>query len=181
LKAVKLLNSFVNFIENVNLIVGHGISFFTAGMIFPIIIEVVSRYVFSKPTIWGLELSMMFFGPFWILGAGYTLLQGGHVNMDVLYNRFSPRGRAILDVITSICFFIFFIIMLREGIEFAMKSWAIREHSESLWAPIIYPIKTILPIGVLLLLLQGLAKFIRNLSFAITGREIISPSKVLNE
>ena len=66
MKAVSLLNSFVSFVENVNRIVGRGVSFFTVGMIIPIVLEVVLRYVIKRPTIWAHEMSTMFFGAFWV-------------------------------------------------------------------------------------------------------------------
>ena len=177
MKAINFIDSILAFIDTVNHKVGRLTSFFIVGMLAPILIEVVLRYIVNRPTIWAHELSTFFFGASWVLGAGYTFLLGGHVNMDVFYNKCTLRKKAILDIITYVCTFTFCFFMLKESIEMAARSWAMKEISDTLWAPPLYPIKTILPIGVLLLLLQSLNKFIRDMGLAITGREVFSPPK----
>ena len=177
LKAINFIDSLLAFIDTINHKVGRLTSFFIVGMLVPILFEIVQRYILNKPTLWAHELSTFFFGASWVLGAGYTFLLGGHVNMDIFYNKCTRRKKAVLDIITFVATFIFCFFMLKESIELAIRSWSIKEISESLWAPPLYPIKTILPIGVLLLLLQSMAKFIRDVGLAITGREVFSPPK----
>jgi TRAP-type mannitol/chloroaromatic compound transport system permease small subunit len=61
--------------------------------------------------------------------------------------------------------------MLVYGGRFAMNSLSFRETLSSAWAPPIYPIKFAIPVAAFLLLLQGLAKYIRDLHLAVTGKE----------
>lgn len=177
MKAINFINSILLFIDTVNHKVGRFTSFFIVGMLVPILFEVVQRYILNRPTLWAHELSTFFFGASWVMGAGYTFLLGGHVNMDVFYSKYTRRKKAVLDIITYACTFTFCFFMFTETVEMAAESWAIKEISETLWAPPLYPIKTLLPIGVLLLLLQSLNKFIRDMGLAITGREVFSPPK----
>jgi len=84
--------------------------------------------------------------------------------MDILYNRLSLRGQAIIDLVTSIFFFIFVGLIVWTGWEAGWRSLQIGEASDSSWGPPIYPIKLIIPVGGFLLLIQGVAKFITDLS-----------------
>ena len=134
--------------------------------------EITLRYVFNKPTLWAHETTSMIFGAYFMLGGGYCLRYRGHVNMDIIINRLPPREKAILGVVGYSLFFIFCVVLLWEGGEMALKSLRVQEHTTSVWGPPWYPVKMTIPIGAFMILLQGLANFIRDLALAITGREI---------
>jgi TRAP-type mannitol/chloroaromatic compound transport system permease small subunit len=104
-----------------------------------------------------------------VLGAAYILRNKSHINVDVLYNRFSLRVRGIIDVLTSSLFFLFALALLWKAIE---ETFEIR-FSTRLLLPPYWPVSLIVVVGVSLLLLQGLAKFIRDLVIAITGKDIV--------
>lgn len=158
---------FTHLIDTVNEWVGKIVSYLILFMMAIMVFEVGARYVFLSPTIWAHETSSFLFGVGVMLGGGYTLLYREHVNMDIIYNRFSLRSRATVDLITSILFFSFCIALIWKGAEWAWRSLLLLEASYTVWAPPFYPIKLMIPIGGSLLLLQGLAKFIRDLTTAI--------------
>jgi TRAP-type mannitol/chloroaromatic compound transport system permease small subunit len=125
--------------------------------------DVVMRYLFDRPTVWAQELSAMLFGTFIILGGAYTAKEQKHVNMDILYSRFSKRGRATLDIITFFVLTVPFLgVLLWKGGEGAWRSIATLEHDSSQWGPPLYPFRIMLPLGALLFLMQAGAKFIRD-------------------
>ena len=101
-----------------------------------------------------------------MLGGGYVFLHEGHVRLDALYERFTPRVKAILDLITFIFFFIFCGVLIWKGWLMGWDSLMMLERTQSAFAPPLYPIKLVIPVGAGLLILQGLAKFIRDLSIA---------------
>jgi TRAP-type mannitol/chloroaromatic compound transport system permease small subunit len=82
--------------------------------------------------------------------------------VDVVYKRFSPKVRAAMDLISALFFFLFGAAMLWKGFEFAWSSLVTGETYGQLWNPIIYPFKMMIPLGAFLILLQGIAKFIRD-------------------
>jgi TRAP-type mannitol/chloroaromatic compound transport system permease small subunit len=127
--------------------------------------EVLMRYFFNAPTEWAYDVSSMLGGTFWILGAGYTLMKRKHVRIDIIYNKFSRRTQALFDVLfTSVFFFPVWIGILYRMIPYVSMSWQTKERSlESFWRPPIYPLKTVMLIGVFLLLLAGTAEFIRTI------------------
>jgi TRAP-type mannitol/chloroaromatic compound transport system permease small subunit len=138
-----------------------------------VVYEVISRRFFDAPHIWATEVTDFIYGPHFMLVAAYTLLYKSHVRIDVIYERFSPRTRGILDIITYMVFFFPFIsIVFYQGIIFAATSWSIGETSDSAALTILPMVKTVIPISIGLLLIQGLATYIRAIMQAIKGEEI---------
>lgn len=145
-----------------------------ASLLVPILIvfetyEVLARYVFGRPTIWINELSAMLFGAFILLGGGYTLFHEGQANADILYGMLSKRKKALLDLVTFFFFLAFVGVLLWQGWNMAWRSLVALEHDSTEWAPPVYYFKLTLPIGAFLLLLQGIAKFLKDLIIVIKG------------
>ena len=115
----------------------------------------------------------MIFGATWVLGGAYVLSRDAHVKMEVVYTRLPLRWRAILDLITAPVFFAFVGILLWQGWKMALMSISVLEHTNTMWGPPAYFSKMVIPLGAALILLQGLAKFIRDLITAITGKQLV--------
>ena len=138
-----------------------------------VVFEVISRRLFDAPHIWSLEVIDFIYGPYFMLVAAYTLLHQGHVRIDVIYIKFSARTRGILDIITYLAFFFpFCTIAFVQGILFAQTSWQIGETSESAALTVVPLIKTVIPVTFAMLLIQGLANFIRSIMLVARGKEL---------
>lgn len=159
----------LNLIDKVNENGGRIVSILIAALIGVVVFEVVMRYGLNSPTEWGYETTYFIFGAYVVLGGGYTLLHKAHVSVDVLYSRFSPRTQAIVDLITALPFFFFVVVLLWMGGDYAWHAVEVKQTSGTPWNPIIWPVKMVIPLGALLLLLQGAAKFARDLITAISG------------
>jgi len=135
--------------------------------------ETVARYIFSAPTKWSYELSYMLGGSLIVLGGAYVLLHRRHVRVDVFYNHFSPRTKQIIDVVFAlICFFPVVIFLVYASSVQAWSSWLAQERSGvSYWNPYIYPFKAVMPVAFALLLLQGVANFIGDLTALIKAKK----------
>ena len=157
------LRILIKSIDATNDWVGRVLQYFLFAFFILLMIEVVRRYVFNAPTVWGNELAQMFFGAYAILSGGYVLRTGGHVNVDIFYSRFSPKTKAAVDIGTSFLFFLFMGMMVWMGWELAWESLARFETSESAWNPPIWPLKLGIPVGAALLLLQGVCKLILDI------------------
>lgn len=125
--------------------------------------EVFMRYIVEKPTIWSWDLNIQIFAGIIMLGGGDTLRRHGHVVMDVVVQNLSKRKRAGLDLLTSLFFFFGVIVLLWGGWDQGWASWKAREAMPTVWAPPFYTMKMLIPVGALLLLLQGVAEVFRNL------------------
>ena len=74
--------------------------------------EVVARYAFNAPTVWGMELAVLLFGPYFLLGGPYLLHLRGHVALDVARQRLSPRINRWLDLLNFPVIIAFCLILL---------------------------------------------------------------------
>jgi TRAP-type mannitol/chloroaromatic compound transport system permease small subunit len=158
------MDKLLNWIDSANQRVGNVTKWFILVLTVVMVYDVIMRYLFNAPTVWGFDVSYMLGGTFFILGMGYTLLKDKHVRVDVFSAKFSRRTKAYIEVILGILlFFPAFGLLFYQLIPYVVRSWMDQEKSlESFWRPPIYPFKTMLLIGVALLLLQGFALFIRN-------------------
>jgi TRAP-type mannitol/chloroaromatic compound transport system permease small subunit len=160
---MSFLKGYLSFINAVNDRVGNLLSYFLFLFFALLFMEVILRYFFNSPTVWANELAQMLFGAYAILAGGYIMRTGGHVNVDILYSRLSKRAKAGLDIFTSILFFLFCGMLLIYGGSLAWDSLSRFEHSQSAWNPPLYPAKLMIPLAALLLILQGLAKLLRDI------------------
>jgi len=160
---IRLVNGFIEW-------TGHVLLWFPWLITAIIMWEIILRALLNRPTIWAHELGLMVFGALSMMGGAYAHKYRAHVNMDLVYARWSPRGKAIWDLITFPFFFIFCAIILWKGWVYALRSMVIWEYSQSNWAPLVWPIKLTIPVGAALLLLQGLANLISDLSGANWGK-----------
>ena len=161
----------LSIIDKVNELVAKIISWAVIIIIGVTVYEVIMRYAFNAPTQWAFEFNYLLHGPYFLLLGAYTFAIRGHVNVDIFYGRFSPRTRAVFDLFTASILFFFIIIMFWFGGKYSLNSVAFRETLSSAWGPPIYPVKLVIPVAAALLILQGVAKFIRDLHIALTGRE----------
>lgn len=158
----------MNGITRLNNFIGSAIAWLVVLMTAFLLIEVFFRYVLSQPTVWANELTQLTFGFYAVMSGGYILAQDGHVNVDILYSTFSPRTKAIVDLCTSVLFFMFLAALLYYGSSMASESISSFERSYSAWNPPIWPIKLSIPVGCLLLLLQGIVKLIQDAERALS-------------
>jgi TRAP-type mannitol/chloroaromatic compound transport system permease small subunit len=116
----------------------------------------------------------MLYGSHFMLGAGYTLLKGGHIRTDIFYQSWSPRTQKLVDAVLYLLFFFpgmaFFFWM--SGQE-AVHSVMIGERSDaSPWRPYVYPLKVAMPVAALLLIVQGVSEFLKSAYMALRGRPL---------
>ena len=165
------LRRILNWIDAISDWSGKAVAYLVLPGIFILAWEVVSRYVFNNPTMWAHGTSQRIFATYYILAGAYVLRHNQHVSVDIVYNRLGLRQRAILSIFGSLFFFVFCGVLLWKGVDFAWTSLSQLEPDETPWRAPLYPFKMMVPIGAFLILLQGLAKFIRDVFTAITGNE----------
>jgi TRAP-type mannitol/chloroaromatic compound transport system permease small subunit len=158
---------FNRFISHINGLTGEFVAYWSVIAVFVYYYEVIARYVFNSPTNWAHEGMFLMFGMQYLLAGGYVLREGAHVRVDVLYLRLPKRGKAFVDMLTSIFFFIFMMTLIVTGWTFFYDSYEVSEVSFTEWAIQYWPIKFALPLGGALLLLQGIAQLIKDIAIVI--------------
>lgn len=149
-------------IDTMNGWIGEYVAYWAILAVFLYYYEVLARYVFNSPTNWVHESMFLMFGMQYALCGAYGYRDDSHVRVDILYTRLSPRGRAACDVLTSVFFFIFTVTLLVTGWRFAMDSVGVGETSFTEWGIQYWPVKLMLPLGALLIVLQGIARLVRD-------------------
>ena len=111
-------------------------------------------------------MAMMIFGTIGIMGLAYTELHKGHIRIDILYGRFSPRVKAILDIGGAVVLlFPLMYALLKTSIPWTISSWVEGEiRHESYLYPPAAPFRTVLVVGIFLFTLQSVATFVRSIS-----------------
>ncbi len=153
-------------IDRLNGFTGRFVAYWSVIAVFVYYYEVIARYVFNSPTNWAHESMFLMFGMQYLLGGAYALREDSHVRVDVLYQYLPRRGQAVLDLITSVFFFIFTGALLWTGWTFATDSMSAWEVSFTEWGIQYWTVKLALPLGAALVLLQGIAKVLRDLGVA---------------
>ena len=168
-----MLKKVLHGIDKISEYVGKANSFVLLVIIFATFYEVFVRYFLNSPTSWSSELCSNAFAIYMMLGGAYVLYKKGHVTMDIVSSRLSPRAKALVDVLTSFLGFSFLIVLIWKGGEKAVNAIVTNEHSTSVWAPSLIPFRLCLPVGCFFFLLQAIAKFIRDLTILIKGEDCI--------
>lgn len=169
MQSVKLV---LHAVDRLSEVVGLLMSVLMPAMVAVLAIEVVARYIFNSPTIWAYDTAIFMFGYTGLLGGAYALRKKEHINVDLIYSRLSPRGRAVLDVTTGLLFFFFMTLVIIYGWDNAIEAIRRGEATATLWGPPIGHFKLMVPVGAALLFLQGLANWIRSLYLAVTNKEL---------
>jgi len=163
---------YLRWIEVVSEFAGRFASYLILVLVVVVCYDVLMRYLFNSPTVWAFDAALHLYSVAFLVGGCWVLKMKAHIKVDVLYNLFPPRMRATINLIFYL--FLFFPLcyfLLRHGAVYAYTSFKMAEVSRTspLHEPI-WPLKTFIPIAFLLLSLQGIVEFVRDLTNLIKGR-----------
>ncbi|MBI5331410.1 MAG: TRAP transporter small permease subunit [Betaproteobacteria bacterium] len=134
----------------------------------------LARYGFNQSSNAWLEIQWYLFSLIFLLGAGYTLKHNGHVRIDVLYVRLSDRGRAWIDLIGGVFFLLpMSALIVWMGWKFFLSSYVVGETSPDAGGLLRWPIKLAMPLGFLLLWLQGVSESIKRAAFLVGRMDFV--------
>jgi len=127
---------------------------------------VVARYLFGLGSIWMTEAVIYGHATLFMLAGAWTLKAGGHVRVDVFYAEASPRTRAKIDLAGALLLLLpFALVLVWLSLPYAARSWGILERSqESSGLPLVFLLKTLIPLFAALMAMQGVAQAIRSLT-----------------
>lgn len=149
-------------VDRLNIAFGKVVSFLIWFGIIIIVLEVILRYVFNMPTVWGPGYTQRIFASYFILIGAFTLIQGGHVRVDLLLGSRSARWNAFLDLLNYAVLVLWAGALTYEGWYYFEEAWAFNETDESALGHPMWPVKLALFLGVLMITLQGIVEIIRS-------------------
>jgi TRAP-type mannitol/chloroaromatic compound transport system permease small subunit len=126
----------------------------------------ISRYALNLSSNAWLEIQWYLFSAVFLLCAGYTLLRNEHIRIDIISGHLSRRAQAWIDVIGGIFFLLpMAVFILWLSWPMFVESWVRDEISANAGGLVVWPVKILVPIGFLLLTLQGVSELVKRIAF----------------
>ena len=126
----------------------------------------IVRKLFNNSSNAFLEIQWYLFSAVFLLAAGYTLMRQDHVRIDVILGRFSKRTQIWIDIV-GICFFLlpFVVVVIDLSWPLFVRAYTSGEMSSNAGGLIRWPVFAMLPLGMLLLGVQGISELIKRFAF----------------
>ena len=158
------ISFYVKFIDALCERVGRFVMYWIFIMMFLLILSFITRNIINFPLMWIIEMAQFTITAYYLLGGGYSMLSDDHVRMDLFYGKLSQKGKAKMDIFTSF-FLIFYLAILFFGsITSLIYTIETKQKLFTAWAPYVWPIKTLMLIGILLMLLQAFSSLFKNIA-----------------
>jgi TRAP-type mannitol/chloroaromatic compound transport system permease small subunit len=139
-------------------LLGRWMSWLVLAIVLLMACNVLMRYLFDTGSVWAQDLEWHLLVPVVLVGMTYTLRHGEHVRSDILYFRFAPRTRAVIDLVSALLIIAIALLILWFSLHYVQQSFVIDEKSPDPGGlPHRWIIKGMMPIGFALLALQGVA------------------------
>ena len=166
-----IIKYYVNTIDYISLKTGRATMYLVFVMMFILILSFVTRNIINIPLIWIIEMAQFVMTGYYLLGGGYSMLTDDHVRMDLIYSKLKDKTKALLDSLTSV-FLVFYLVVLLIG-SISSLTYTIETNQRlfTAWAPYVWPIKSIMTFGILLMLLQSISIFFKDVA-KVLDREI---------
>ena len=157
------LTTLADRIDRFNAAIGRAVAWLALAIVLGQFALVLARYLFDVGSIWLTEAVLYAHATLFLLAAAWTLQVGGHVRVDIFYADASPRVQAAVDFLGALLLLLpFTLLLLLFAAPYAARSWAILERSQEVGGlPLVFLLKTLIPLFALLLGLQGVAQAIR--------------------
>ncbi|MGJ8628437.1 MAG: TRAP transporter small permease subunit [Sulfitobacter sp.] len=177
-----LVRGFIRGVDAVNFRLGRIVMYGIFVLMAILLWSSISK-TFFLPSLWTLELAQFAMVTYYILGGPYSLQLGSNVRMDLLYGEWSPRKKAWADLMTVLCLIFYLGVMLYGAIgstAYSLGYWGTEpfsffgglitgstevgrmETSPSVWRPWMWPIKSVMVLGLFLMLLQCISEFLKD-------------------
>jgi TRAP-type mannitol/chloroaromatic compound transport system permease small subunit len=161
-KSIKL---YVRAVDRMNYLVGRATMYVIFVMIGVLFYSSVSK-TFFIPALWTLEIAQFLMVAYFLLGGAYSIQLDGHVRMDLLYGSLPARTRNKWDTVTTLVMIGYLLVLLYGSISSLEYALQYNERSYSSWRPYMWPIKIVMLVGIILMLLQAIAQFFKDLAAA---------------
>jgi len=166
------MKKFVRFVDTMNERIGKVACLLILPMAGITAYKIIMSRVFEVSSSWCFETTVYIYGVHFMFGMAAAYLYDRHVRIDIIVLQLPRRVQLWLRIITFLLIFVPFIGALTYGATvYAAHSWQIWEQSSSGWKTPLYPYKTVMPVTIFFLFLQGIANFIRD-CYELKGEEI---------
>ena len=166
-----IIKYYVKTIDFISLKTGRATMYLVFVMMFILILSFVTRNIINIPLIWIIEMAQFVMTGYYLLGGGYSMLTDDHVRMDLIYSKLKDKTKALLDSLTRVFLIFYLVVLLIGSISSLTYTLETNQRLFTAWAPYVWPIKSIMTFGILLMLLQSIAIFFKDIA-KVLNREI---------
>ncbi len=181
---MKLASRYVRTVDAVNYRIGRVMMYGIFVMIAILLWSSISK-TFFDPSLWTLEIAQFALVAYYIMGGPYAIQLGSNVRMDLFYHEWTPRRKAQVDAVT-VLFLLFYLGVLAHGAlgslayslgHYKGETYAFLaglltggeeigrlERSPTAWRPYLWPVKSVLVVGLFLMLLQAISELIKDIA-----------------
>lgn len=155
----------VNIVDKLNTEIAFLTKYLSFFLIFVTVYSVFSRYFLRNPDIRCFFVSNWLLGISFLLGGAYTLYVGGHVSVDIIFQRLPPYVKKLLTMIDLLVILVFGFVMLLNSISYAWRSTLIDEKDSTMvvFSPPIWWYKWFIAISLVLIILQLFSQISKTL------------------
>ena len=154
--------AFADTIDRITRVAAHLAAILLLALVALVFFNVFGRYVIGGSPVWAQELEWHLMVPIALLGITVLMLEGGHVRVDMLFERLPERAQLMLDLISMLLGAMIAIMLIRYSIGFVDSAWSIGEGSPDPGGlPARYVVKGMIPVTLILFALQCLANAVR--------------------
>ncbi|MFH1016182.1 MAG: TRAP transporter small permease subunit [Chloroflexota bacterium] len=166
------MKSILRVIDAISDYTGNIVQWLSVGLVALVSYETIMRFVFSKSSLWQYETVSMMGAALYGLSFAYVMRHKLNVRVDVIFSHLPRRVQAGIDSIGMlIAFFPVMALVAISAVQTARQAFVMDERmSITGWYPPAAPLRTVLAVGFVLLLLQGLVVFIREFYYLIRNK-----------
>ena len=156
------IRAYVRWVDGFTGIIGLIAMYLVFLMIGVLLFDAVTRNVVRIPQHWPIEFAQFTLAAYYFAGGAYSLRDGAHVRMDLLYDRLSERGKGGLDAVTSLCMLFYLGVLLWGSISSLRYSIETNQKLFSMWNPSVVPIKIVMVAEIVLMILQAVSMIFKD-------------------
>lgn len=179
---LSLMRRFVSTVDAINFRLGRVMMYGIFVLMGVLLWSSISK-TFFLPSLWTLEMAQFIMVAYYILGGPYSIQLGSNVRMDLLYGEWSPRKKAWVDLVTVLLLIFYLCVLLYGAVAstaYSLGYWGSEpfsffggllsgseeigrmERSSTAWRPYMWPVKTVMVLGMFLMLLQCVSEFLKD-------------------
>ncbi|MGI9426502.1 MAG: TRAP transporter small permease subunit [Hyphomicrobiaceae bacterium] len=157
------MRRYVRLVDGFNYVIGRIIMYGIFVMIGILLWSSISK-TFFLPSLWTLEVAQFAMVAYYMLGGPYSIQMGSNVRMDLLYGRWSDRGKAWADAFTVLFLILFLGVLMYGAIDSTTYAFKYNERSPTAWRPYLWPIKVIMCAAIGMMLLQAISELFKDIA-----------------
>lgn len=163
---IKAIRLYVRYVDAFNTVIGKITMYVIFVMMAILLLAALGRTLFNWSLIWTVESAQFTMAGYYLMGGAYSMILNSHVRMDLLYGSWSRRRQAITDVLTDSLLIFYLVVLLIGAVSSIDYALEYNQVSRSAWGPPLAPIKIVMGTGILLMLLQSVSTFFKDVAAA---------------